>query len=106
MPSQTVLSVPAYTLHHLPSIYPDPYTFRPERFLPPEVNSRPDNSYLPFSFGPRACVGRNLAMMELLIVVSTLFYRYEFRLEDPSKELESAEGFLRKVRASQVVGCI
>lgn len=34
---------------------------------------------------PRSCVGRNLASMELLIIISSILRRYEFVLEDPNK---------------------
>lgn len=36
------------------------------------------------NFG-RACVGRNLASMELLIIIASIFHRYEFVVEDPDK---------------------
>lgn len=50
----------------------------------------------PFSFGPRACVGRNLASMELLMIIGSLLKRYEFVLEKEGQVLDTREGFLRK----------
>ena len=55
---------------------------------------RQKSAFIPFSYGPRACVGRNVAEMELALIVSTVFRRYEFELYQ--NHLETREGFLRK----------
>jgi benzoate 4-monooxygenase len=55
---------------------------------------RQKSAFIPFSYGPRACVGRNVAEMELALIVSTVFRRYEFELLQD--HLETREGFLRK----------
>lgn len=67
----SILSVPTYTVHHMDSVWGDGDTFRPERWLD-DINrdeatrKAMETAYMPFSFGPRACVGRNVAKMELL----------------------------------------
>jgi len=92
-PQGTVLSVPAYTIHHSKEIWgPDADTFRPERWE--KVTEKQKAAFIPFSYGPRACVGRNVAEMELALIVSTIFKRYEFELRQG--EMETREGFLRK----------
>ncbi|CAD6575381.1 MAG: hypothetical protein CYPHOPRED_005688 [Cyphobasidiales sp. Tagirdzhanova-0007] len=89
-------SVPAYTIHHLESVWGDPFTFRPERWLDNDAKQL-EQSYIPFSVGPRSCVGRNLAMLELLKFIGTFFYRYDFELANPKQTtLRTSEGFLRK----------
>lgn len=71
-------------------------TFRPERWLEDDAKEL-EKALNIFSVGPRSCVGRNVAMMELLIFLATFFYRYDFKLvDDKAEELEVAEGFLRK----------
>ena len=98
-PQGTVLSVPAYTIHHSKEIWgPDADEFRPERWE--KATEQQKAAFVPFSYGPRACVGRNVAEMELALIVATVFRRYEFELRQG--ELETREGFLRKPLALEV----
>jgi benzoate 4-monooxygenase len=77
-PQGTVLSVPAYTIHHSKEIWgPDADEFRPERWE--TVTEKQKAAFIPFSYGPRACVGRNVAEFELR-----------------QGEMQTREGFLRK----------
>ncbi|CAF9942069.1 hypothetical protein IMSHALPRED_003187 [Imshaugia aleurites] len=101
-PAGTVLSVPAYTIHHLPSIWNPsnlpalhPDRFNPDRWRPEHLTEKQKAAFIPFSYGPRACVGRNVAEMELALIVATVNRRYAFELRERG-ELETREGFLRK----------
>jgi benzoate 4-monooxygenase len=92
-PASTVLSVPAYTIHHSSEIWgPDVEEFKPERWE--NLTERQKTGFIPFSYGPRSCVGRNVAEMELALIVATAVRRYEFELYQEG--LETREGFLRK----------
>jgi benzoate 4-monooxygenase len=92
-PQGTVLSVPAYTIHHSKEIWgPDADSFKPERWE--KLSEKQKNAFIPFSYGPRACVGRNVAEMELALIVSTVFRNYSFELRQG--EMQTREGFLRK----------
>lgn len=98
-PQGISLSVPSYTIHHSKEIWgEDADDFRPERWENP--TERQKNAFIPFSYGPRACVGRNVAEMELALIVSTTFRRYEFELYQDV--METREGFLRKPLALNV----
>lgn len=92
-PQGTVLSVPSFTVHHDADVWgPDVDEFRPDRWVAP--TPRQKMGFNPFSYGPRACVGQNVALMELALIVGTAFHRYDFRVYQPS--LESHEGFSKK----------
>jgi cytochrome P450 len=59
----------AYLVHHDPDLYPDPYAFRPERF----VGVKPGTyTWIPFGGGRRRCLGSAFAMLEMRIVLRTL----------------------------------
>ncbi|QRW02026.1 cytochrome P450 family protein [Ceratobasidium sp. AG-Ba] len=91
-----VLSVPSFTIHRDKEVWgEDVDAFRPERWFE-EGSARMNKIFNPFSYGPRACVGRNLATMELQIIISSIFRRYEFVLLNPNEPLGTREGFLRK----------
>lgn len=92
-PEGTVLSVPSFTIHHDSDIWgADVEEFKPERWT--HLSSRQKIGFNPFSYGPRACVGQNVALMELSLIVGTAFRRYDFTLYQTS--LESHEGFSKK----------
>lgn len=91
-PPGTVLSVPTWTIHHSKEIWgPDALEFRPERWE--NITARQKNAFIPFSYGPRACVGRNLAEMEMKMIAATWARRYDVHLRS---EMDTREGFLRK----------
>lgn len=98
-PPGTVLSVPSYTIHHMAEIWgADVEEFKPERWL--DRTERQKNAFNPFSVGPRACVGQNVAIMELQMILGTVFRRYEFELYQ--EVLESHEGFSKKPKECYV----
>ncbi|KAI2779263.1 putative benzoate 4-monooxygenase cytochrome P450 [Daldinia loculata] len=98
-PPGTVLSVPTYTMHHSREIWGDDADeFRPERWE--DTTTRQKNAFIPFSTGPRACVGRNVAEMEMKMIVATWARRYNVFL--CQGEMETREGFLRKPLALDI----
>ncbi|BAE60506.1 unnamed protein product [Aspergillus oryzae RIB40] len=91
-----VVSVPTYTIHRSKEIWgPDAEQFVPERWDPKRLTARQKAAFIPFSTGPRACVGRNVAEMELLVIVGTVFRLFDFEIQQDGP-METREGFLRK----------
>jgi cytochrome P450 len=68
-PTGVCLVPNAYLVHHDPEIYPDPYAFRPERFLD---RSPGTYSWIPFGGGRRRCMGASFAMLEMKIVLRSV----------------------------------
>lgn len=92
-PPGTVLSVPTYTIHHSTEIWgEDAEEYKPERWE--NVTARQKNAFIPFSHGPRSCVGRNVAEMEMKLIAATWARRYAVTLRQGP--METREGFLRK----------
>ncbi|KAI1275908.1 cytochrome P450 [Xylaria sp. FL0933] len=98
-PAGTVLSVPTYTIHHSKEIWgQDADEFRPERWE--KATPRQRNAFIPFSHGPRSCVGRNVAEMEMKMIAATWLRRYDVFLRQ--EVMETREGFLRKPLALEI----
>src|SRR4051794_17578332 len=76
LPAGMTVAIPAYLVHHRPDVYPDPYAFRPERFLdaPPGAFG-----WVPFGGGARRCVGASFATLEMKCVLSTVLRRVSLR---------------------------
>lgn len=105
LPKGTIVLVSPWALHRRPSEYPEPERFDPERFQPDAEARRPKTSYLPFSAGPRTCIGNYFALMEGPLVLATLFRRADFELvspegaeEEPSATLRPKGGLPMRVR--------
>ncbi|GAO51000.1 hypothetical protein G7K_5113-t1 [Saitoella complicata NRRL Y-17804] len=91
----TVLSVPSYSVHHDPNLWESPEEFRPERWL--DISKASVEKYfIPFSYGPRSCVGRNVAVMELIKSMASILRRFDFERVYPNEETVLREGFLLK----------
>jgi cytochrome P450 len=72
-----IIHVPVYALHRDPENFPEPESFKPERFLA-ENRSHHPYSYLPFGAGPRNCVARRLALMEAKLALLYSVYNFKF----------------------------
>ena len=87
-----------YAIHRLPELWPDPEAFRPERFEAGREEQKNKFAYLPFSAGPRTCIGNSFAMIESQIIVGTLLSRFRVRLADPTPIIPKPRVTLRTSR--------
>ena len=75
-----ILSVAIYSMHHDARYFEDPSEFKPERFSKENEASIPRYAYIPFSSGPRVCIGNSFAMMEARLVLATIAQQVCFSL--------------------------
>ena len=81
-PGTTILAA-IYMAHTNPELYPDPFAFRPERFL----DDGPDTySWIPFGGGTRRCIGAAFAQMEMRIALRTILESVRLDAADPRPE--------------------
>ncbi|XP_021363950.1 leukotriene-B4 omega-hydroxylase 3-like isoform X2 [Mizuhopecten yessoensis] len=72
-------------IHHHPDVYPDHDTFRPERFADNVEEERDPYAFVPFSAGPRNCIGQNFALNEIKVVLTRLLRRFRVELDEDHK---------------------
>lgn len=69
-----------YALNRRPDIYPNPDAFQPDRW----IDFKPSAfEYPTFNAGPRTCLGKEMALLEIKMLMSALLQRYELTLSDP-----------------------
>jgi len=81
-PPGVVLIANAWLVHHDPDIYPDPFAFRPERFLDEQPGTY---TWIPFGGGRRRCLGASFAMLEMKLALRASLRRYTI---EPAGERE------------------
>lgn len=74
----TICTVSILNMHTNPKVYPNPEKFDPDRFTPEEEQKRSRYSWLPFSTGPRSCIGMAFALQEAKTVIGMWLHRYKF----------------------------
>ena len=88
IPSGIIVIVSPYVMHHDQRYWPEPESFRPDRFMGEAEAKRPKFSYFPFGGGARVCIGERFAWMEGVIVLATIAQRWRLEL-DPSQHVEA-----------------
>jgi hypothetical protein len=86
-PEDTVVDVNYYSIHHVPKYYPKQFVYNPSRWIvDPESGVTQDSvdlarsAFYPFSISPRACIARNIAYVELTIILARIIYMHEIRI--------------------------
>lgn len=94
IPEGTVVGVPHYTIHHNATYYPSPFAFHPERWLSEEPTSvqLAQSAFCPFSIGPRGCIGKGMAYVELTTALARAVWMFDMRLQPGSTVGEGGGG--------------
>ncbi|HEX5712410.1 MAG TPA: cytochrome P450, partial [Solirubrobacterales bacterium] len=84
VPAGTPIAMSILLIHHREDLYPEPFEFRPERWL----GGRKPGTYewLPFGGGIRRCLGAALAMAEQRVVLEAMARRLDLEADDPAPE--------------------
>ncbi|XP_074162512.1 ultra-long-chain fatty acid omega-hydroxylase [Sminthopsis crassicaudata] len=95
IPKGTICLVSIYGTHHNPSVWPDSKVFNPYRFDPENPQQRSPLAYIPFSAGPRNCIGQSFAMSEMKVVVALTLLRFRLTVDRTKKVRRKPELILR-----------
>ncbi|XP_078578454.1 cytochrome P450 2U1-like [Branchiostoma floridae x Branchiostoma japonicum] len=82
IPQNAPILINLWSVHMDPQLFPEPNTFKPERFLDQDGNFVKHEALIPFSLGHRVCLGEQLAKMELFLLFVSLMQRFTFHMPE------------------------
>lgn len=87
IPEGIDVCVPHYAIHHNPDYYPKPFDYIPERWVRDSASAAmashlddAHSAFCPFSVGPRGCIGKGLAYVELSVALARVLWQFDCRL--------------------------
>ena len=87
IPAGAIVGIIPWVVHRHRALWEAPERFEPERFSPERSSRQPRCSYIPFSHGPRFCIGASLALTEGVMVLAHVAQHYRLRLA-PGQSIE------------------
>ncbi|XP_011631299.2 cytochrome P450 4C1-like, partial [Pogonomyrmex barbatus] len=106
VPSGTTVFLNIYDTHRNSHFWPNPDVFDPDRFLPEKIQNRHPYSYIPFSAGPRNCIGQRFAMLEMKAIIAPLIYNFYLEPIDYLKNIRFMADFVLHVVHPIRVRCV
>lgn len=82
IPAGSVVVPYIYGVHHNAEYWKDPNTFNPDRFNKENSGNIHPFAHIPFGGGPRVCIGQNMALMQILLVLASVVRKYDFKLSE------------------------
>ena len=102
LPAGSFVSVSQQALHHHPQYWNNPNTFDPGRFL--DKKEIVPFTFLPFIVGPRRCLGKNFAMLEMKIFIAIWMSRFKFeKLPDSTKDILTEQSLLVRMLDNRAI---
>lgn len=98
IPKGVTCFINMYSLHRNSEYFSDPDSYIPERFLSKEVRDRHPFSYVPFSGGPKNCLGQRFAQMEAKTMLAKVFRKYSLESTRPISQLKITYEMILKAR--------
>jgi cytochrome P450 len=86
IPAGSTILLSPYITHRHGDFWENPEAFDPERFLAARSRERPRHAYFPFGGGPRLCMGVDMAMMEMLLIMVMIVQRHRLHLVSCHRE--------------------
>jgi cytochrome P450 len=80
VPERAFVNYCSWASHHLPDVFDDPESFRPERFAPDARAALPKGAYIPFGGGSRTCIGMRFGQLEVRTIATLLLSRFSVSL--------------------------
>lgn len=87
MPAGSMCMIFAHALHLNPHVYENPQKFDPDRFSSENCLKRHPFAHLPFSAGPRNCIGQRFAMMEAKVILAKILRNYVIESDKPMDKI-------------------
>ena len=84
IPSGAIVAIIPWVIHRHKSMWEHAGRFDPQRFSEGLSSERPRHSYIPFSAGPRYCIGASFAMTEGVMILARMVQRYRLELATSS----------------------
>ena len=88
IPKGTQVLIFTYLIHHSPLIWEDPEIFNPDRFTIENSTGRHPFAYIPFSAGPRNCIGQRFALLEEKVILSQLLRNFTITSHDRREDIK------------------
>ncbi|KAK2151982.1 hypothetical protein LSH36_343g00001 [Paralvinella palmiformis] len=95
LPKNSIVDIQLYNMHHNPQIWKNNMVYDPSRFDPDKIENMDSFAFVPFSAGPRNCIGQNFAMHEMKTILARIFRMFDVSL-DPNYKVEKRVAIVMK----------
>ncbi|XP_011638416.1 cytochrome P450 4C1-like [Pogonomyrmex barbatus] len=88
VPVGTTVIISIHGVQRDPNYWPNPEIFDPDRFLPENIRNQHPCAYLPFSGGPRNCIGQRFALLEMKSMIASVIYNFHLEPIENLKDIQ------------------